>query len=150
MKSVRFRVNGHPVTVDVPPAMSLQTVLRDVLNLTGTKDGCRGGECGACTVLVDGEPVNSCLIPVCQIQDREVITIEAFERPGEPHPLIRAFAEQNAVQCGFCTPGMILSAAGLLAENPRPDRETIRTVLAGNICRCTGYENIFRATDIRY
>ncbi len=143
---IRFKLNGGQAIVNVPGAMSLQRVLRDVLNLTGTKDGCREGECGACTVLLDREPVDSCLVPICQVRDREVITIEAFDLPeNREHPLIRSFLENGAVQCGFCTPGFIMSASALLHQNRHPDDSEIRTHLAGNICRCTGYDKIFKA-----
>jgi xanthine dehydrogenase small subunit len=145
---IRFQLNGCAVEVVVPPAMSLQSVLRDVLGLTGTKDGCREGECGACTVLVDGEAINSCLVPICQIAGTKVTTIEVFGmEQNPPHPLVKAFIETGAVQCGFCTPGMVMSAAGLLMSNPHPERADIRKALSGNICRCTGYEKIIEAVE---
>ncbi len=146
IKTFRFRLNGGDAQVTVSPTMSLQRVLRDVLGLTGTKDGCREGECGACTVLLDRAPVDSCIVPICHVDGREVITIEAFSgREADSHPLVSAFVSQGAVQCGFCTPGMIISAAGLLIDNPDPSPAEIEAGLAGNLCRCTGYEKIVSA-----
>ncbi len=145
-QTFRFRLNGGDAEVTVPPTMSLQRVLRDVLGLTGTKDGCREGECGACTVLLDRAPVDSCIVPICQVDGREVMTIEAFSgRESDSHPLVSAFVSHGAVQCGFCTPGMIMSAAGLLIDNPDPSPSEIEAGLAGNLCRCTGYEKIVSA-----
>lgn len=147
--TIRFRLNGGEAEVRVPPAMSLQRVLRDVLGLTGTKDGCREGECGACTVLLDRVPVDSCIVPICHVSDREVLTIEAFSgAPAEPHPLVAAFVSHGAVQCGFCTPGMIMAAAGVLLQTPDPTRAQIETGLAGNLCRCTGYEKIIESVQV--
>ena len=143
---IEFELNGGHAIVTVPPAMSLQQVLRDVLGLTGTKDGCREGECGACTVLLDKEPVDSCLVPICQVQNRSVMTIEVFDSPeNRNHPLIRSFMEHGAIQCGYCTPGMILSARSLLNVNPDPSTHEINEALAGNLCRCTGYNKIIEA-----
>jgi aerobic-type carbon monoxide dehydrogenase small subunit (CoxS/CutS family) len=132
-------VNGATVEVDARPMKRLLDVLREELGLTGTKEGCGEGECGACTVLVDGEPVCSCLVPVAQVQDASVLTIEGL---GGEHPMQRAFAESGGTQCGICTPGMIMAA---LAPGPRPSLHAIRRALAGNLCRCTGYEAIYRA-----
>jgi xanthine dehydrogenase iron-sulfur cluster and FAD-binding subunit A len=145
---IKFQLNGAEACVSVPPAMPLQQVLRDVLRLTGTKDGCREGECGACSVLLDGAAVDSCLVPVCQVEGREVLTIEAFSKlPSQHHPLIQSFIENGAVQCGFCSPGFIIAAAGLLMQNPNPSRDEIKRALAGNLCRCTGYGKIVAAVE---
>jgi aerobic carbon-monoxide dehydrogenase small subunit len=138
---VRLRVNGQAVEVESHPMRRLLDVLREELRLTGTKEGCGEGECGACTVLVDGEPVVSCLVPIAQVDGSEVTTIEGI---GGDHPLQIAFAQYGGAQCGICTPGMILSA---LALPPDPTLDEIRTGLAGNLCRCTGYEAIFRAVQ---
>jgi carbon-monoxide dehydrogenase small subunit len=136
---VELRVNGVAHTVDAHPMKRLLDVLREDLGLTGTKEGCGEGECGACTVLVNGEPVVSCLVAVAQMEGAEITTIESLR--GE-HPLQQAFVEHGAAQCGICTPGMIMAA---LALGEAPDIEKIRAGLAGNICRCTGYEAIYRA-----
>jgi carbon-monoxide dehydrogenase small subunit len=136
---MRFTLNGREVGVDVQPMARLLDVLRDDCGLTGTKEGCGEGECGACTVLVNGEAVCSCLIPVAQVEGAEIITIEGL---GEEHPLQRAFMDEVGAQCGICTPGMILTAMTL---GPRPSLARIRQALAGNLCRCTGYEAIYRA-----
>ena len=136
---MHFRLNGRDVTLDPPPLARLLDVLRDDCGLTGTKEGCGEGECGACTVLIDGEAVCSCLIPVAQVEGTELLTIEGL---GGDHPLQHAFMDEVGAQCGICTPGMILTA---LTLGPRPSLEKIRTGLAGNLCRCTGYEAIYRA-----
>jgi len=136
---VRFRVNGESVDVMAHPMSRLLDVLREELQLTGTKEGCGEGECGACTVLVDGEPACACLVPLAQVRDADVTTIEAL---GGEHPLQRRFAEHFGAQCGICTPGMIMTA---LAIAPGTPLEEVRTRLAGNLCRCTGYEAIYRA-----
>jgi carbon-monoxide dehydrogenase small subunit len=136
---MRFILNGAEVTVEAPPMARLLDVLRGPLGLTGTKEGCGEGECGACTVLVDGEAVCSCLVPVAQVAGTEVITIEGL---GGEHPLQQAFMDEVGAQCGICTPGMILTA---LTLGRRPSRAELRRGLAGNLCRCTGYEAIYRA-----
>jgi aerobic carbon-monoxide dehydrogenase small subunit len=136
---MRFTLNGAPADVDAHPLKRLMDVLREECGLTGTKEGCGEGECGACTVLLDGQPVVSCLVPFAQARDAEVMTIEGL---GGDHPLQRAFAEHSGAQCGICTPGMIMAAVAL---GPRPSLEEVRTGLAGNLCRCTGYEAIYRA-----
>jgi carbon-monoxide dehydrogenase small subunit len=145
MKKISFTVNGSPFQLDVRPDMRLLDVLRDHLNLTGTKEGCGEGECGACTVLLDGKPVNSCLVLVGQVEGRHVATIEGLSRENELHPLQRAFINEGAVQCGYCTPGMILAAKAVLDSNPNPSEEEIRRGISGNLCRCTGYQKIVRA-----
>jgi len=136
---MRFTLNQREVEVDVAPMARLLDVLRESCGLTGTKEGCGEGECGACTVLVNGDAVCSCLVPVAQIEGTEVTTIEGL---GDDHPLQRAFMDEVGAQCGICTPGMILTA---LTLGPRPSRAKLRQGLAGNLCRCTGYEAIYRA-----
>jgi len=142
---VRFRLNGRPVSVSTDGERELLWVLRTDLELTGTKYGCGQNQCGACTVLVNGEAVRSCQYPVKNIAGKEVITIEGLEQEGKPHPLQRAFAEQGAVQCGFCSPGMIMSAYGLLMKNTRPTRAQITESMDGNLCRCGSYSRIISA-----
>ncbi len=143
--ALSFTLNGEPVTVAVEPHRSLLWVLRERFGLTGTKEGCGVGECGACTVLLDGQAVNACLVLAPKAAGREVLTVEGLGGPDALHPLQRAFVDKHAVQCGYCTPGMLLSAAALLRDNPRPTRDEIRTALAGNLCRCTGYTQIVDA-----
>jgi aerobic-type carbon monoxide dehydrogenase small subunit (CoxS/CutS family) len=140
-----FTVNGDAVRVDVSPRASLLDVLRDDLELTGAKAGCREGECGACSVLVDGRLVNSCLVLALECEGSEVLTIEGLARGGKLHPLQQAFVDHGAIQCGYCTPGMILAAYALLRANPSPTEDEIRRALEGNLCRCTGYRKILDA-----
>ncbi|MBC7221922.1 (2Fe-2S)-binding protein [Candidatus Bipolaricaulota bacterium] len=142
---LRFRLNGRPVEVDVPPGRRLLDLLREDLGLTGTKEGCGEGECGACTVLVDGKPRLSCLTAAIQVEGKEVLTIEGLAKDGKLHPLQKAFIETAGVQCGFCTPGFIMAAYALLLVNPKPTRQEVREWLSGNLCRCTGYEQIVEA-----
>jgi len=142
--ALEFTVNGKKSVLTVPARMTLLHLLRERLGLTGTKEGCGVGDCGACTVLLDGEAVNACLVMAGSLQGKKVVTIEALNDNG-PDPLQKAFLEEGAVQCGFCTPGMILSAKALLDKNPSPSREEIRRALAGNLCRCTGYQKIIAA-----
>jgi len=142
---IRFKLNGREVEAEVEPNTLLLNLLRERFHLTGAKYGCGIGECGACTVLLDGEPILSCLTLAVEVDGREVTTIEGLAEDGELHPLQRAFLEEGAVQCGFCTPGMILTAKALLDENPNPSEEEIREYLKGNLCRCTGYINIVKA-----
>jgi aerobic-type carbon monoxide dehydrogenase small subunit (CoxS/CutS family) len=145
-KILRFIVNGDEVSARAEAHWPLLRVLREELKLTGAKEGCGAGECGACTVLIDGTAVNACLYPAFEAEGRTVTTIEGLEAPdGRLHPLQKAFVEKGAIQCGFCTPGMVLSAKALLDRVPRPDEDQIRTALAGNICRCTGYTQIIEA-----
>jgi carbon-monoxide dehydrogenase small subunit len=136
---VQFTLNGAPVEVDAPPMKRLLDVLREECGLTGTKEGCGEGECGACTVLLDGAAVCSCLVPFAQVGGTEIVTIEGL---GEAHPLQRAFMDEIGAQCGICTPGMIMMAVTL---GSRPALDKVRRGLAGNLCRCTGYEAIYRA-----
>ena len=142
---VTLRVNGETHTVAAEPHHTLLEVLREELALTGTKHGCELGECGACTVLVDGVPLLACLTLPAQVGDREVTTVEGLAAGPRLHPLQLAFAEEGAAQCGYCTPGMLLSAKALLDAHPRPSRDEMREALAGNLCRCTGYTAIYEA-----
>jgi len=144
---VSFKVNGTPRSVEVAPLLRLIDVLREHLHLTGTKEGCGEGECGSCTVLLDGAPVNACLVPVAQCQGREVVTVEGIVDPAHPSALARSFVARGAVQCGICTPGMVVSAHALLARNLSPTDDEIRDAVAGNICRCTGYKGIVDAVQ---
>jgi len=143
--AIAFTVNGRGVEVAARPMERLLDVLRGELGLTGTKEGCGEGECGACSVLVDGELVNSCLVPVLQVAGAEVVTIEGVEKGGALHPLQEAFVTSGGAQCGICTPGMVMAALHLLERNPAPSLDEIREGLAGNLCRCTGYVRIFEA-----
>jgi aerobic-type carbon monoxide dehydrogenase small subunit (CoxS/CutS family) len=141
-----MKINGVERVEDVDPAQRLSTFLRETLGLTGAKEGCREGECGACTVLVESRPVNSCLMLAFQAEGLAVETIEGLGRSdGGLSPLQRAFLDRGAVQCGYCTPGMIMAAEGLLRADPNPDEATIRHALAGNLCRCTGFHSIVEA-----
>ncbi|MCS7117790.1 MAG: (2Fe-2S)-binding protein [Thaumarchaeota archaeon] len=142
MGEFRFLLNGKVVTVKAPPCYTLLEVLRYVLRMTGTKEGCARGDCGECTVLLDGEPVHACLTVMTQVEGRSVTTIEGID---PQHPLVRAFVEAGAVQCGHCTPGLIISSYALLSRNPSPTEEEVREAIRGNLCRCTGYSKIVRA-----
>ncbi len=139
---IRFRLNGTATAVDVAPMTRLLDVLREDLRLTGTKEGCGEGECGACTVLIDGRAVNSCLVPAIQVREAEVKTVEGLAQDGRLHPVQQAFIDHGGAQCGICTPGFVVAAAELLAREDKPDEVTIREALAGNLCRCTGYQKI--------
>ncbi len=142
---IEFIVNGEKRIMRVPPMKRLLDVLREDLHLTGTKEGCGEGECGSCSVRMNGELVNSCLVPVLQAQGASVQTVEGLACKGELHPLQKAFLKCGGAQCGICTPGMLMAAAQLLAKNPRPDIAEIREGLAGNLCRCTGFVRIFES-----
>jgi carbon-monoxide dehydrogenase small subunit len=142
---VAFTVNGETVHLAVSPDASLLDALREDLELTGTKQGCGEGECGACSVLLNGKVVNSCLVLAVECAGAEVLTIEGLGRIGKLHPLQEAFVQNGAVQCGFCTPGMIMAAYALLKENPSPSEADVRRALEGNLCRCTGYRKIIDA-----
>lgn len=144
---ITFMLNGEEVSMAVDPETTLLTLLREDLFLTGTKEGCGSGECGACTVLMDGIAVNSCLVLAPQINGTEIITIEALEHDGKLDRLQQSFIDNHAVQCGFCTPGMLMSAKALLLKNPHPTEDEIRIALSGNLCRCTGYQNIVKAVE---
>ena len=143
--SLRLTVNGREVEVVAHSMARLLDVLREALGLTGTKEGCGEGECGACSVILDGELVNSCLVPAAQAAGCAVTTVEGLARDGVLHPVQRAFVDHGGAQCGICTPGMVMAAVSLLAKTPRPSEAEIRTGLAGNLCRCTGYMKIFDA-----
>lgn len=144
---ITLRVNGESREVAVLPHHTLLEVLREDLGLIGTKHGCELGECGACTVLLDGVPVLSCLALPVEVQEQEITTIEGIEANGKLHPLQETFAELGAAQCGYCTPGILLSGIALLRDHPQPTREQMREALAGNLCRCTGYTKIYEAVE---
>lgn len=144
-KIVSFQLNGKPVEVIVRPMTTLQRVLREQLGYTATKSGCRQGGCGSCTVLVNGEPMLSCLLPAEEIEGQVVMTLEGLEENGNLNPIQAAFFEKFAIQCGYCTPGMIMVTKALLDENPQPTRAEIVEAITGNYCRCTGYEPIIQA-----
>lgn len=144
---IKCRVNGEPMQVSVAPYKTLLEMLREDLGLTGTKHGCELGECGACTVLLDGQPVLSCLTLAQEMPGRHIDTIEGMAEQVELHPLQAAFADLGGSQCGYCTPGVLLTAKNLLDNNPQPSREQIREALSGNLCRCTGYQQIFDAVE---
>jgi aerobic-type carbon monoxide dehydrogenase small subunit (CoxS/CutS family) len=143
--SATLHVNGVGYDVEIEPHRTLLSVLRTELGLTGSKEGCDDSECGACMVMLDGRPVNSCSFLALQAEGREVTTVEGLAQDGELHPLQSAFLEQGGVQCGFCTPGMLISAEALLRENPDPTEDEVRIALSGNLCRCTGYQGIAKA-----
>jgi carbon-monoxide dehydrogenase small subunit len=143
--TVRFTLNGRPVSISTAPHRRLLDVLREELNLTGTKEGCGIGECGACTVLVNGKAVNSCLVLIGQVEGAAIVTIEGLADGANLRPLQRNFMRTGAVQCGFCTPGVLLAAHALLSENPQPTEEQVAAAIAGNLCRCTGYKQIIEA-----
>ena len=140
-----LRVNGYPYPIEIEPQRTLLSVLRDTLELTGSKEGCDDSECGACMMLLDGKPVNSCSYLALQAEGSEITTVEGLAEGEELDALQAAFLEQGGVQCGFCTPGMLISATALLARTPRPSDDEIRADLAGNLCRCTGYTTILAA-----
>ena len=145
MISIKFDLNNKSYSFDIEPEELLVEVIRDRVGLTGTKKGCETGECGACTVLVDHEPVNSCIYLAVRAQNKSIITIEGLGTPDKLHPIQQAFIKNAAVQCGFCAPGMILTAKALLDENPDPTEKEIREGISGNLCRCTGYAKIVKA-----
>ncbi len=142
---IRLRVNGEEHDVVVSPNETLVEVLRERLELTGTKMGCGEGACGTCTVLLDGKPVRSCLTLAVEVQDKDIVTIEGLAEGGELHPVQKAFIEHGAIQCGFCSPGMILTSKAFLEENPHPSEEEVRRAISGLVCRCTGYAKIVEA-----
>jgi aerobic carbon-monoxide dehydrogenase small subunit len=146
-KMISLRVNDREYDLVIPVNRTLTQVLRENLKLTGTKQGCEAGDCGSCTVLLDGQPVNSCLVLAVEAAGHEILTIEGLSDEGKLHPLQEAFVEHGSIQCGFCSPGMILSAKALLDKNPSPGPGEIREALSGNLCRCTGYQKIVDAIE---
>jgi len=147
---INFKVNGEERSIEGFPMARLLDVLREQLHLTGTKEGCGEGECGACTIIIDGQIVNSCLVPLAQVSGAEITTIEGVASNGELHAVQQAFIDHGGAQCGICTPGMILAAVDLLKRNPEPSESEIRNGLAGNLCRCTGYMKIFESVVRAY
>lgn len=147
MKTIEFNLNGKDVKIEVPEDERLLDMLRDRLMLTGTKEGCGIGECGACTVIVDGVAVNSCLTFAASVDGKSVITIEGVAQNGELAPIQKSILEHNALQCGFCTPGIVMSIKALLDSNPKPTEEEIKIAISGNLCRCTGYQQILEAVE---
>jgi carbon-monoxide dehydrogenase small subunit len=144
---MKLVINGRPRELDAPPHLTLLAVLRDTLGIFDVKEGCDEGVCGVCTVLLDGRPVSACLVLAAGLRGRSVVTLRGLERDGGLHPLQEAFLRHGAVQCGFCTPGMLLTTLAFLEREPRPDRDAIRTALEGNLCRCTGYTKIVDAVE---
>ncbi|OYD13754.1 (2Fe-2S)-binding protein [candidate division WOR-3 bacterium JGI_Cruoil_03_44_89] len=144
---IKFTVNSEEREIVTEPTRTLLSILREELGLTGTKEGCGKGECGACTVIMDGKPVPSCLVLACQLDGCEITTIEGLSENGNLDPLQKAFIEEGAVQCGFCIPGMIMSAKALLMRNPSPTEDEIKEAISGNLCRCTGYTKIVKAIE---
>lgn len=145
METIVFNLNGRDIAIESDPSLRLVDLFRDKLGLTGTKEGCGEGECGACTILMDGKPVNSCLILAAQVKGSSIITIEGLQQGEDLHPIQQAFVDVGAVQCGYCTPGMILSAKALLDAIPSPNKEDVQRAISGNLCRCTGYKKIEEA-----
>ncbi len=146
-RMITLEVNGREYDLVIPVNRTLTQVLRENLRLTGTKQGCSLGDCGSCTVLMDGQPVNSCLVLAVEAEGHQILTIEGLSEEGKLHPIQQAFVEHGSIQCGFCSPGMILSAKALLDKNPRPAKSEIREAISGNLCRCTGYQKIVDAID---
>ena len=147
MISIRFTINGEGKQLDIPAGMTALELIRDRLALKGTKEGCGIGECGACTIIVDGRAVNACLMFAAQLDGREISTVESLDQAGQLHPIQTAFAKQHAVQCGFCTSGLLMSTRALLTEQSNPDRSEIVKAISGNLCRCTGYHSIIAAIE---
>ena len=145
--NIEIKVNGHDYELEIQPWRTLLEVLRDHLNLTGTKQSCAEGHCGACTVIVNGEAVNACLMLAMEAQGKEIITIEGLAKGDELHPIQEAFVNHGAVQCGFCTPGLIMATKAFLEESPTPSDEEIKRVLAGHLCRCTGYVQVVESVQ---
>jgi len=146
-KQIQITLNGKPMSLEVQPHRLLLDLLRDEIGLTGTKEGCGTGDCGACTVLLNGKPVNSCLILSGELDGAEIVTIEGLKIGPELHPVQKAFIQDGGAQCGYCTPGMLMMSKALLEENPNPTEEDIRFALSGNLCRCTGYAKIIQAVQ---
>jgi carbon-monoxide dehydrogenase small subunit len=147
MISINFTINGKKQHLDISAGMTALELIRDTLELKGTKEGCGIGECGACTIIVDGRAVNACLMFAAQLDGREISTVESLDQTGQLHPIQEAFADQHAVQCGFCTPGLLMSTRALLTEKSNPDRSEIVKAISGNLCRCTGYHSIIAAIE---
>jgi len=147
MMEIKFTLNGKSIEVEAPPHWTLLRLLRERLGLTGTKEGCGIGECGACTVLMDGIPVNACLVLVPKVEGKKVETIEGLGNREALHPLQKSFIEHGAIQCGFCTPGILMSSKALLEGNSNPSREEIKKAISGHLCRCTGYHQIVEAIE---
>ena len=147
MISINFTINGKKQHLDISAGMTALELIRDTLELKGTKEGCGIGECGACTIIVDGRAVNACLMFAAQLDGREISTVESLDQTGQLHPIQAAFADQHAVQCGFCTPGLLMSTRALLTEKSNPDRSEIVKAISGNLCRCTGYHSIIAAIE---
>jgi carbon-monoxide dehydrogenase small subunit len=145
LKEINLTVNNRPYRLNVPPHRTLLEIIREDLGLTGTKEGCGLGECGACTVLMDGQAINSCLVLAAEADGKEITTVEGLADGDRLHPIQQAFVDHGGLQCGFCTPGMILSAKALLDKNPTPTEEEIKQGIAGNLCRCTGYTKIIES-----
>ena len=148
MVSINFTINGEKKELDIPAGMTALELIRDRLELKGTKEGCGIGECGACTIIVDGRAVNACLMFAAQLDGREISTVESLDQAGQLHLIQEAFAKKHAVQCGFCTPGLLMSTRALLAEQSNPDRSEIVKAISGNLCRCTGYHSIIAAIEV--
>ena len=144
---IRLTINGEKKELDIPAGMTALELIRDRLEIKGTKEGCGIGECGACTIVVDGRAVNACLMFAAQLDGREIFTVESLDRADQLHPIQEAFAKQHAVQCGFCTPGLLMSTHALLTEKSNPDRSEIVKAISGNLCRCTGYHSIIAAIE---
>lgn len=142
---VNFKINGTPIHTSIEPNISLLTFIREHMGLKGTKEGCGAGDCGTCTVLVNGETVNSCLMLAVEADGKEILTVEGLAKNGEIDPIQQAFIDEGAVQCGYCTPGMLMSTKAILDKNPEPSEEEIKKGLSGNLCRCTGYKQIVNA-----
>lgn len=147
MISINFTINGKKQQLDIPAGMTALELIRDKLELKGTKEGCGIGECGACTIVVDSRAVNACLMFAAQLEGREISTVESLDQNDQLHPIQEAFAKQHAVQCGFCTPGLLMSTRALLAVQSNPDRSEIVKAISGNLCRCTGYHSIIAAIE---
>lgn len=145
---LKFTLNGKPVQINTEPHLTLLEILRQTLGLTGTKEGCSTGHCGACTILLDGEPASSCLLLAPEVEGRDILTVEGLAGNGELHPVQKAFIVKGGLQCGFCTSGMMLSSVALLQRQPHPTEEEIRRALVGNLCRCTGYQKIVEAVQM--
>jgi carbon-monoxide dehydrogenase small subunit len=145
--NLHFNLNGQETSLEIDAGISVLELMRDILDLKGTKEGCGIGECGACTIIVDGKAVNACLMFAAQLDGRTVLTVEGLGREDELHPIQQSFVDHHAVQCGFCTPGILMSTHALLEENPKPERNEIVKAISGNLCRCTGYQSIIAAID---